>query len=92
MFRVPEKNTNYTSDDKKVFQELILLSKIFFWGGRNYLLKELKEIFLAEGISDVRQWMYERDWQMQRTRKDIQHARGKKVENAIGNEKYGTLL
>ena len=47
---------------------------------------------MAEGISDVRQWMYERDWQMQRTRKDIQHARGKKVENAIGNERYGTLL
>ena len=92
MFRVPEKNTNYTSDDKKVFQELILLSKMFFWGGRNYLLKELKEIFLAEGISGVRQWMYERDWQMERTRKDIQHARGKKVENVIGNEKYWTLL
>lgn len=75
MFGVPEKNTNYTSDNKKVLQELILLSKIFFWGGRNYLLKELKEIFWAEGISGMRQWMYERDWQMQRTRKDIQHAR-----------------
>lgn len=75
MFGVPEKNTNYTRDDKKVLQELILLSKIFFWGGRNYLLKELKEIFWAEGISGMRQWMYERDWQMQRTRKDTQHAR-----------------
>ena len=77
MFRVPEKNANYTSNDKKVSQELILLSKIFFWGRRNYLLKELKGIFLAEGISGVF---------------NMPENKGKKFENTIGNEKYGTLF
>ena len=45
-----------------------------FWGRRNYLLKEVKETFLAERISGVRQWKYERDWQMQRAGKNIKYA------------------
>lgn len=45
-----------------------------FWGGRNYLLKEVKETFLAEGSSGVRQWKYERDWQIQGAGKNIKYA------------------